>query len=161
MRHTAALRGRLHRYAEPSLIDHAGHRVPWEAMMPNDIDAREKALRFAAGLKGLALVRTGDTFALAEFKMSGATLDEIAAYLDADDPAEDDLSQDRRRADLRALLKAEHVMLAELDTAPRQLNQPVNDRAATEAALTEIRRRISELSEIRETGASAQFARKP
>ena len=33
-------------------------------MADEDSDAREQALRFAAGLHGLALVRTGDTYAL-------------------------------------------------------------------------------------------------
>jgi hypothetical protein len=131
-------------------------------MMPDEgNDAREKALRFAAGLKGLALLRTGETFALAEFKMSGATLDEIAAYLDGDDSVTDDLSPDRRRADLRALLKAERAMLAELEAERRKLSEPGNDRAATEATLAEIRRRISELSEAREKAASAQSTREP
>src|SRR5262249_37257448 len=115
-------------------------------------------LRFAAGLQGLALVRTGDTYALAEIKMRGATLDEIATYLDGDDVA-DDPAQDRR-ADLRALRKAEHAMLAAPDARARKLDEtrtdhdrPADDQATTEAALAEIRRRIAELSEARQNGA--------
>lgn len=134
-------------------------------MSDEELDAREQALRYAAGLKGLALVRTGETFALAEFKMRGATLDEIAAYLDADGAAEDrpreDRMPDRRRADLRALLKAEHAMLAELDAARRKAIERGSDHTTTEAALAEIRRRIAELSEARETAALGRRAREP
>jgi hypothetical protein len=136
-------------------------------MADEDSDAREQALRFAAGLQGLALVRTGDTYALAEIKMRGATLDEIAAYLDGDQVADagasqDDVSPDRRRADLRALLKAERAMIAELEARrrkvdePGQPGEPSDDRATTEAALAEIRRRITELSEARERAAPAR-----
>jgi hypothetical protein len=137
-------------------------------MADEDSDAREQALRFAAGLQGLALVRTGDTYALAEIKMRGATLDEIAAYLDgdhvvADGASQDEVSPDRRRADLRSLLKAERAMLAELEARRRKADQPDegDDRATTEAALAEIRRRITELSEAREKTAPARRAGDP
>jgi len=114
-------------------------------MSNEESDPREQALQYAARLKGLTVVRTGDTYALAEFRLSGATLDEIAAYLAGDDGA-DDPPEPRRRSDLQALLKAEHTMLAELETARRKANEPGRDRLATEAALKEIRRRIMELS---------------
>jgi hypothetical protein len=114
-------------------------------MSNEESDPREQALQYAARLKGLSVVRTGDTYALAEFRLSGVTLDEIAAYLAADDGA-DDPPEARRRSDLQALLKAEHAMLAELETARREANTRGNDRLATEAALQEIRRRIMQLS---------------
>jgi len=114
-------------------------------MSNEESDPREQALQYAARLKGLTVVRTGDTYALAEFRLSGATLDEIAAYLAADDGA-DEPPEARRRSDLQALLKAEHAMLAELETARRKANEPGRDRLATEAALQEIRRRIMQLS---------------
>ena len=114
-------------------------------MSNEESDPREQALQYAARLKGLTVVRTGDTYALAEFRLSGATLDEIAAYLAADDSVEDP-PETRRRSDLQALLKAEHAMLAELETARRKANEPSRDRLATEAALKEIRRRIMQLS---------------
>jgi len=119
-------------------------------MSNEESDPREQALQYAARLKGLTLVHTGDTYALAEFRVSGATLDQIAAYLAADDGA-DDPPEPRRRSDLQALLKAEHAMLAELETARRKANEPSRDRLATEAALKEIRRRIMKLSEEAET----------
>jgi hypothetical protein len=117
-------------------------------MGDDDADAREEALRYAAGLKGLSLVRTGDTFAVAEFKLSGATLDEVAAYLAAD-PAEEPGESVRgldehRRSDLRALLKAERAMLAE---QRRKADARSEESTTTERALAEIRRRIAELSQ--------------
>jgi len=120
-------------------------------MGDDDVDAREEALRYAAGLKGLSLVRTGDTFAVAEFKLSGATLDEVAAYLAAD-PAEEPGESVRgldehRRSDLRALLKAERAMLAELDNERRKADARSEESTTTERALAEIRRRIAELSQ--------------
>lgn len=119
-------------------------------MGDEDVDAREEALRYAAGLQGLSLVRTGDTFALAEFKLSGATLDQVAAYLAAD-PGEDAGESVRgldkhRRSDLRALLKAERAMLAELETGRRKAHARSEEHTTTERALAEIRRRIAELS---------------
>ncbi|HUI96704.1 MAG TPA: hypothetical protein VLX44_13185 [Xanthobacteraceae bacterium] len=119
-------------------------------MSNEESDPREQALQYAARLKGLTVVRTGDTYALAEFRLSGATLDEIAAYLAADDGL-DNAPEARRRSDLQALLKAEHAMLAELETARRKANEPSRDRLATEAALQEIRRRIMQLSGEAET----------
>lgn len=120
-------------------------------MGDDDVDAREEALRYAAGLKGLSLVRTGDTFAVAEFKLSGATLDEVAAYLAAD-PAEEPGESVRgldehRRSDLRALLKAERAMLAELDNERRKADARSEESTTTERALAEIRRRIAKLSQ--------------
>ena len=130
-------------------------------MSNEELDPREQALQFAARLKGLTLVRTGTTYALAEFRLSGATLDEIAAYLATDEGINDDLPEARRRSDLQALLKAEHAMLAEVDGARRKANAPANDRLATEAALAEIRRRIMELSKDRDADAPARPARRP
>jgi hypothetical protein len=89
--------------------------------MPNEeFDEREEALRYAAGLNGLSLVRTGDTFALAHYKLTGATLDEIAAFLGTDGGPE------RRHADLRAMLKAEHAMIAKLEEAKRTAKESSN-----------------------------------
>lgn len=120
-------------------------------MGDDDVDAREEALRYAAGLKGLSLVRTGDTFAVAEFKLSGATLDQVAAYLAAE-PAEEPGEgvrglDEHRRSDLRALLKAERAMLAELETDRRKAHARSEESTTTERALAEIRRRIAELSQ--------------
>ncbi len=130
-------------------------------MSNEEFDARARALQYAARLKGLWLVRTGDTFALAEFKVSGATLEEIAAYLGADGSSEDRPPKDQRRADLQALLKAEHALLAELEMERRAADERSRDRGSTEAALAEIRRRIAELSEARETEAREGPARHP
>ncbi len=128
--------------------------------MPNEeFDARARALQYAARLKGLWLVRTGDTFALAEFKVSGATLEEVAAYLGADSGFEDRPPQDQRRADLQALLKAEHALLAELEMERRAADERSRDRTSTEAVLAEIRRRIAELSESRDREARSGPAR--
>lgn len=128
-------------------------------MSNEEFDPREQALQYAARLKGLTLVRTGNAYALAEFRLSGATLDQIAAYLAADDGTNDDAPEVRRRSDLQALLKAEHAMLAELEAVRRKANDRGDDRLATEAALAEIRRRIMELSKDRQAAPASPARR--
>ena len=84
--------------------------------MPGEVfDELEQVLHYAARLQGLSLLRTGDRFALVDYKITGATLDEIAAFLTADrSPAiENGRVEERRRADLRAMLKAERALLVE------------------------------------------------
>jgi hypothetical protein len=131
-------------------------------MADAEFDAREQALQYAARLRGLSLIRMGDTFALVDLKLSGATLDQIAAYLAADSGPDHHGHDDARRANLQTLLKAEHAMLAELEAEKRRASSPkADDRAATEAALAEIRRRIAELSEERSMGAQRGPARRP
>ena len=110
-------------------------------------DEREQTLHYAARLRGFSLVRTGNKFALAEYKLTDATLDEIAAFLASDgspgagpSPAGDD-----RRTNLRAMLKAEHALLAEIGQEKRRAGERSRDHATTEAALAEIRRRITEM----------------
>src|SRR5882757_2718740 len=79
------------------------------ATMPNE-DEREQALQQAARLRGLALVRAGDAFALAVY--TAATLDEITAYL-ATDSSPDSGSrrlEDDRRADLWEILRTERAL---------------------------------------------------
>lgn len=126
-------------------------RTPPEPEMSNEeFDPLEEALHYAARLKGLTLIRTGNAYGLAEFRLTGATLDEIAAYLAADDGTNDEAPEVRRRSGLQALVKAEHAMLAELEAGRRKANNRGDDRLATEAALAEIRRRIMELSKDRQ-----------
>ena len=116
---------------------------------------REQALHYAATLRGLALVRTDNKYALAEYKLTDATLDEIAAFLASDgspgagpSPAGGD-----RRTNLRAMLKAEHALLAEIGQEKRRAGERSRDDATTEAALAEIRRRIAEMQgEIEQKG---------
>ena len=111
---------------------------------PNE---REQALHYAATLRGLSLVRTGNKYALAEYKLTDATLDEIAAFLDVDGSPGAAPSPDGgdRRTNLRAMLKAEHALLAELGQEKRRAGERSRDQATTEAALAEIRRRIAEM----------------
>ncbi len=97
--------------------------------MPNEeFDEREEAVRYAAGLKGLSLVRIGDAFALAHYKLTGATLDEIAAFLGTDGrpEAEYPRAEERRHADLRAMFKAEHAMIAEREETKRTAKESSN-----------------------------------
>jgi len=109
-------------------------------------DEREQALQYAARLRGLSLVRTGDTYALAHYVIADASLDEIAAFLSADDgTAEPGAASGDRRADLRAMIKAERALLGEIEQEKRKAGERGRERASTEAALAEIRRRISEL----------------
>jgi len=120
--------------------------------MPNaEFDEREQALHHAARLKGLALVRTGDAFALALY--TATTLDEIAAFLASD--ASPDVghrrAEETRRADLRAMLKAERALIAELEEEKRRTG--VRDHETTETALAEIRRRIAEIQDARKARA--------
>src|SRR5690349_21723011 len=112
--------------------------------MPNE-DEREQALQHAARLKGLALVRAGDGFALAVH--IAPTLDEIAAFL-ATDPTPGtgaDCGGDQRRTDLWAMLKAERALIAELEVEKRKASTGGSDHETIEAALAEIRRRIAEI----------------
>jgi hypothetical protein len=111
---------------------------------PNE---REQALHYAATLRGLSLVRTGNKYALAEYKLTDVTLDEIAAFLDVDGSPGVAPSPDGgdRRTNLRAMLKAEHALLAELGQEKRRAGERSRDQATTEAALAEIRRRIAEM----------------
>jgi len=125
-------------------------------MPDEDFNERERALQYAARLKGLSLLRTGTTYALAQYKLSDATLDEIEVYLRADDQSgpDDRGGEDDRRADLRALLKAERAMMAELAEEKRRASAKGASPNATAAALAEIRRRIAELQEEKKTGMS-------
>jgi hypothetical protein len=108
-------------------------------------DEREQALHYAAKLRGLSLVRTGDKFTLAQYLMIDASLDEIAAFLASDGSAERGTAQTDRRADLRAMLKAEHALLVEMEQEKRKAGESSRDRGTTETALAEIRRRIAEI----------------
>jgi hypothetical protein len=107
-------------------------------------DGREQALQYAAGLKGLTLVRSGDKYALVHYVLNDASLDEIESFLASDTNGELDTAQGGRRADLRAMLKAERALLGEM-AEKRQTSEGSGERASTEAALAEIRRRIAEL----------------
>jgi hypothetical protein len=106
---------------------------------------REQALYYAATLRGLSLVRTGNKYALAEYKLANATLDEIAAFLASEGSAGPSPAEGDRRTNLRAMLKAEHALLAEIGQEKRRAGERGRDHATTEAALTEIRRRIAEM----------------
>jgi hypothetical protein len=123
--------------------------------------AREQALQYAARLQGLTLIRTGETYALADIKLAGATLDQVASFLSADGAVPDAQPQTHRRSDLQALLKAEHAMRAELDAQKHTSQQPTDERAATEAALAEIRRRIAEIAEERRESAAGRPPLRP
>lgn len=107
----------------------------------------EQALHYAATLRGLSLVRTGNKYALAEYKLTDATLDEIAAFLASEGSpgAGSSRAEGDRRTNLRAMLKAEHALLAEIGQEKRRAGERSRDHATTEAALAEIRRRIAEM----------------
>jgi hypothetical protein len=89
-------------------------------MSNDEFDERERVLHYAARLRGLSLVRTGDTFALA--RVTDATLDEIAVFLGSDErpEAENGRGERSRRADLRAMLRAEHALIVEFEDAKRR-----------------------------------------
>ena len=108
-------------------------------------DEREQALHYAAKLRGLSLIRTGTTFALAKYVLRDASLDEVASYLAGDDDAAPAETLGDRRANLRAMLKAERALLAEMEQVKRNASVERRDGATTESALAEIRRRIAEL----------------
>jgi hypothetical protein len=111
-------------------------------------DEREQALQYAARLRGLTLVRSGDKYALVHYLVADASLDDIAAFLVADDGgAAPDAAPGDRRADLRAMLKAERALLGEMEQEKRKAGERGRERATTEAALAEIRRRIAELQD--------------
>jgi hypothetical protein len=109
-------------------------------------DEREQALQYAAKLRGLSLVRSGNRYALARYVLRDASLDEVARFLsEGDDDSEPAETSGDRRASLRAMLKAERVLLAEMEEVKRKAAAEGHDRATTESALAEIRRRIAEL----------------
>ena len=126
--------------------------------MPGEVfDELEQVLHYAARLQGLSLLRTGDRFALVDYKITGATLDEIGAFLTADrSPAiENGCIAERRRADLRAMLKAERALLVEFEEKKRTAGDRNSQPEATAAALAEIRRRITEIQEANKPEASS------
>lgn len=108
-------------------------------------DDRVQSLHYAAKLRGLSLIRSGEKFALVRHVLADASLDEIASYLAADDGAEPPATLDDRRADLRAMIKAERALLAQMEKKQRDAGGQNDGGAATEATLAEIRRRIREI----------------
>lgn len=118
--------------------------VPKCVRGPSVADEREQALHYAARLRGLTLARSGEKYALVHYVLDDASLDEIAAFLASETSDERRAPDGDRRADLRAMLKAERALLVEMEQAARQDDES-RDRAATEAALVEIRRRITEM----------------
>ena len=128
--------------------------------MPNE-NEREQALQQAARLKGLSLVRTGDTFALAIY--TAATLNEIADFLATDSPPDAGhrpLDQ-QRRADLWAILRAERALIAELEEEKRKANTGGPQHETIEAKLAQIRRRIAEIEDRQRTRAPGVCALGP
>jgi hypothetical protein len=118
-------------------------------------DEREQALHYAARLRGLTLVRSGEKYALVHYVLNDTSLDEIAAFLASENSDERRAADGDRRADLRAMLKAERALLVEMEQATREAGEPGRDHAATEAALAEIRRRIGEIQgEMERKGSS-------
>lgn len=117
--------------------------------MPQDESGEyERALHYAARLQGLSLIQTGDTFALVDYKVTGATLDEIAAFLTSDrSPEIESCARESRRADLRAMLKAERNLLAELKEQKLKSSKSASDHESAETTLADIRRRIAEIQE--------------
>lgn len=116
--------------------------VAWGASVA---DEREQALHYAARLRGLTLVRSGEKYALVHYVLDDASLDQVAAFLTAENSDERRTPDGDRRADLRAMLKAERALLTEMEQGTREAGEQSRDRTATEAALAEIRRRISEI----------------
>jgi len=108
-------------------------------------DEREQALQYAAKLRGLSLVRSGNRYALARYVLSDASLDQVARYLASDDDTERAETHGDRRASLRAMLKAERALLAEMEQAKQKAGADSRERNTTEEALGEIRRRIAEM----------------
>lgn len=109
------------------------------------VDEREQALHYAARLRGLTLVRSGEKYALVHYALADASLDEVAAFLASEDGDERRAADGDRRTDLRAMLKAERALLVEMEQAKQAAGESSRDRATTEAALAEIRRRITEM----------------
>jgi uncharacterized protein YlxW (UPF0749 family) len=108
-------------------------------------DEREQALHYAARLRGLSLIRNGNRFSLAKYLLTNASLDDVASYLAEDDDSEPAAPEGDRRASLRALIKAERALLAEMERVQQAARDGRRDRAETDTALAEIRRRLAEL----------------
>ena len=125
--------------------------------MPNKkSDQQEETLRYAARLNGLALIRTGDTFALANYELTDVTLDEVAGFLGSNvsSEAEYRIAPENRRANLRAMLKAEHAMMTDREEEKRKscdrrgaeprISLTKHNQTPTETELIAIRRRLTE-----------------
>jgi hypothetical protein len=80
-----------------------------------DSAEREDRLRYAARLKGLALIRMAQGYAVAAYQFTGASLDEVEQYLGTDGSKEaaQRMAEDMALANAQAMIEAAHAMLAE------------------------------------------------
>jgi hypothetical protein len=85
-------------------------------------DTREDDLRYAALTRGLALIHTATGYALAEYKLTGASLDDVERYLGTDGSSE----ARQRDADERRQRDHEHwtkVTIAALEKRAEEREQ--------------------------------------
>jgi hypothetical protein len=77
---------------------------------------REDALRYAARRRGLSLIRIADgSYALVRYERTGATLDEIEAYLGTDDTSEQERERQQYEAQTRQASYTEAMIRALLE----------------------------------------------
>jgi hypothetical protein len=80
-----------------------------------DSGEREDRLRYAARLKGLALIRMAEGYAVAAFQFTAASLDEVEQYLGTDGSKEaaQRMAEDMALANAQAMIEAANEMIAE------------------------------------------------
>jgi hypothetical protein len=80
-----------------------------------DSAEREDRLRYAARLKGLALIRMAQGYAVAAVQFTAASLDEVEQYLGTDGSKEaaQRMAENMALANAQAMIEAAHEMLAE------------------------------------------------
>jgi hypothetical protein len=99
--------------------------------LPQDDDTRENNLRHAARMRGLSLIRTTAGYVLVEYKLTGATLDEIERFLGTDGSRE----AEQRRRDQQLADKTVRWLDATLEMFRKQDEERERDlREMTETA---------------------------
>jgi hypothetical protein len=90
---------------------------------------REDRLRYAARLKGLALIRMAEGYALAAYEFTGASLDEVEQYLGTDGSKEaaQRRAEEMAFANVRAMIEAAHEMAAEAQPKTEQQRESLRE----------------------------------
>jgi flagellar motility protein MotE (MotC chaperone) len=102
--------------------------------LPQDDDTRENNLRHAARMRGLSLIRATTGYVLVEYKLTGATLDEIERFLGTDGSRE---AGQRRREEQQLADKTVRWLNATLKMFRKQDEERERDlREMTESLKT-------------------------
>ena len=94
-----------------------------------DSAEREDRLRYAARLKGLALIRMAEGYAVAAYQFTGASLDEVEQYLGTDGSKEaaQRMAEEMAVANAQAMIEAAHEMIAEGQIEKEQRSESLRE----------------------------------